>query len=94
MAVNPVYHQTNSSLQQELDWILEAKKDPERFGPSGGRIPPIVSISAFSTKLKYQKNERTIQLLPDRLPNRDRPGAGQIPAPATIFHLFLKRFGC
>ena len=33
MAVNPVYHQTNSNLQQELDWILEAKKDPERFGP-------------------------------------------------------------
>lgn len=33
MAVNPVYHQTKSSLQQELDWILEAKKDPERFGP-------------------------------------------------------------
>jgi RNA polymerase sigma-70 factor (ECF subfamily) len=33
MAVNPVYHQTKSCLQQELDWILEAKKDPERFGP-------------------------------------------------------------
>jgi RNA polymerase sigma-70 factor (ECF subfamily) len=33
MAVNPIYHQTNSTLLQERDWISEAKKDPERFGP-------------------------------------------------------------
>ena len=33
MAVNPVYHQTNDRLQEELDWIVSAKKDPERFGP-------------------------------------------------------------
>jgi len=33
MAVNPIYHQTKSTLLQERDWIMEAKKDPERFGP-------------------------------------------------------------
>lgn len=33
MAVNPIYHQTNSTLLQERDWIVAAKKDPERFGP-------------------------------------------------------------
>lgn len=33
MAVNPIYHQTNTTLLQERDWIMEAKKDPERFGP-------------------------------------------------------------
>jgi RNA polymerase sigma-70 factor (ECF subfamily) len=33
MAVNPVYHQTNTKLQQEADWIREAKEDAERFGP-------------------------------------------------------------
>lgn len=33
MAVNPVYHQSNDRLRQELDWITEAKRDPEKFGP-------------------------------------------------------------
>ncbi len=33
MAVNPVYHQSNTKLREELDWIRDAKKDPERFGP-------------------------------------------------------------
>ena len=33
MAVNPVYHQTNDRLQEELVIIKEAKKNPERFGP-------------------------------------------------------------
>ncbi len=33
MAVNPVYHQSNEKLNQELEWITKAKKDPECFGP-------------------------------------------------------------
>lgn len=33
MAVNPVYHQTNDRLQEELVIIQEAKENPERFGP-------------------------------------------------------------
>jgi RNA polymerase sigma-70 factor (ECF subfamily) len=33
MAVNPVYHQTNDRLQEELVVIQEAKDNPERFGP-------------------------------------------------------------
>ena len=33
MAVNPVYHQTNDRLQEELIVIQEAKENPERFGP-------------------------------------------------------------
>lgn len=33
MAVNPVYHQTNDRLQEELVIIKEAKENPERFGP-------------------------------------------------------------
>lgn len=33
MTVNPVYHQSDSKLREELDWITEAKKDPESFGP-------------------------------------------------------------
>ncbi len=33
MAVNPVYHQTNDRLQEELVIIQEAKDNPERFGP-------------------------------------------------------------
>lgn len=33
MAVNPVYHQTNDRLQEELTIIKEAKENPERFGP-------------------------------------------------------------
>lgn len=33
MAVNPVYHQSNDRLREELDWIREAKRDPEKFGP-------------------------------------------------------------
>ncbi len=33
MTVNPVYHQTDERLREELGWITSAKKDPERFGP-------------------------------------------------------------
>ncbi|MDB2657282.1 sigma-70 family RNA polymerase sigma factor [Crocinitomicaceae bacterium] len=33
MAVNPVYHQTNDRLQEELVIIQAAKDNPERFGP-------------------------------------------------------------
>lgn len=33
MAINPIYHQTNEKLQQELIWIEETKKNPERFEP-------------------------------------------------------------
>jgi len=33
MAVNPVYHQTSDILQEELNWITKAKRDPEQFGP-------------------------------------------------------------
>lgn len=33
MAVNPIYHQSNTKLQEELGWITSAKKDPECFGP-------------------------------------------------------------
>ncbi|MFT5861109.1 MAG: RNA polymerase sigma-70 factor (ECF subfamily) [Flavobacteriaceae bacterium] len=33
MAVNPVYHQSSTKLQQEEVWIREAKEDAERFGP-------------------------------------------------------------
>ena len=33
MAVNPMYHQTNVHIQEEMTLILEAKKDPKRFGP-------------------------------------------------------------
>jgi RNA polymerase sigma-70 factor (ECF subfamily) len=33
MTVNPMYHQTNTRLEEEQVLIREAKKDPERFGP-------------------------------------------------------------
>ena len=33
MAVNPMYHQTNAHIQEEMTLIMEAKKDPKRFGP-------------------------------------------------------------
>jgi RNA polymerase sigma-70 factor, ECF subfamily len=33
MSVNPMYHQTNDRLQEELAIIRQAKEDPERFGP-------------------------------------------------------------
>ena len=33
MTVNPMYHQTNDKLQEELTLISAAKQDPERFGP-------------------------------------------------------------
>ena len=33
MAVNPMYHQSNTHIQEEMILILEAKKDPKRFGP-------------------------------------------------------------
>jgi len=33
MIVNPVYHQTSDKLQQELDWITNAKMDSKCFGP-------------------------------------------------------------
>lgn len=33
MSVNPLYHQTNSRLMEELDWIQRAKDDPAHFAP-------------------------------------------------------------
>lgn len=33
MSVNPLYHQTNSHLMEELDWIQRAKADPAHFAP-------------------------------------------------------------
>jgi RNA polymerase sigma-70 factor (ECF subfamily) len=33
MTVNPLYHQSKSSLEEERDWIRRAQKDPESFGP-------------------------------------------------------------
>lgn len=33
MSVNPLYHQTQVRLEEELDWIQRAQKDPNHFGP-------------------------------------------------------------
>lgn len=33
MSVNPLYHQTNSRMMEELDWIQRAKADPAHFAP-------------------------------------------------------------
>lgn len=33
MAVNPMYHQTNQRMEEELSWIRRAQNDPECFGP-------------------------------------------------------------
>jgi RNA polymerase sigma-70 factor (ECF subfamily) len=33
MAVNPIYHQSNDKLREELSWIMEAKENSENFGP-------------------------------------------------------------
>lgn len=33
MSVNSLYHQTQVRLEEELDWIQKAKKNPEYFGP-------------------------------------------------------------
>lgn len=33
MSVNPLYHQTNSRLMEELDWLQRAKDDPAHFAP-------------------------------------------------------------
>lgn len=33
MSVNPLYHQTNDRMKEELGWIQQAKKDPEFFAP-------------------------------------------------------------
>ena len=33
MAVNPLYHQTSQRIEEELDWIRRAQRDPESFGP-------------------------------------------------------------
>ena len=67
--------------------------DPWSDGPSGGRIPAAATIFAISKKMISKKNEQKIHISPAPLPNRDRRGAGQIPAPATIFKYFLARFG-
>jgi len=32
MTVNPMYHQTNQRMEEELSWIRRAQKDPESFG--------------------------------------------------------------
>ena len=31
--INPVYHHSNEKLQQELEWIQQAKRDPHYFAP-------------------------------------------------------------
>lgn len=33
MAVNPLYHQSNQRMEEELNWIRRAQNDPESFGP-------------------------------------------------------------
>jgi RNA polymerase sigma-70 factor (ECF subfamily) len=33
MTVNPMYHQTNQRMEEELCWIKRAKENPESFGP-------------------------------------------------------------
>ena len=33
MSINPLYHQTNDRMQEELGWIQAAKKDPQYFAP-------------------------------------------------------------
>lgn len=33
MSVNPMYHQSKIRLEEELDWIQRAQKDPSHFGP-------------------------------------------------------------
>lgn len=33
MTVNPMYHQTRQLMEEELNWIRKAQKDPEQFGP-------------------------------------------------------------
>lgn len=33
MSVNPLYHQTNSAMMEELEWIQRAKADPQHFAP-------------------------------------------------------------
>ncbi|MBI1837023.1 MAG: sigma-70 family RNA polymerase sigma factor [Flavobacteriia bacterium] len=33
MSVNPLYHQSKVRLEEELDWIQRAQKDPNHFGP-------------------------------------------------------------
>lgn len=33
MNVNPLYHHSKSKLMEELEWIQQAKQNPERFAP-------------------------------------------------------------
>ncbi|MCO5260690.1 MAG: sigma-70 family RNA polymerase sigma factor [Crocinitomicaceae bacterium] len=33
MSVNPAYHQSNSRMLEELEWVQRAKADPEQFAP-------------------------------------------------------------
>lgn len=33
MSINPVYHQTELKIEEELGWIQRAKQDPECFAP-------------------------------------------------------------
>ncbi len=33
MSINPMYHQSDQRILEELDWIERAKKNPEHFGP-------------------------------------------------------------
>jgi RNA polymerase sigma-70 factor (ECF subfamily) len=33
MNVNPMYHQTNQRMEEELSWIRRAQNNPEGFGP-------------------------------------------------------------
>ena len=86
-----------SNFQKNIDFskmpTISRCWDPERDGPSGGRIPAAATIFAISENLNYKKNERKIHISSAPVPNRDGPGAGQIPATATFFDHFLSRFG-
>jgi len=33
MSINPLYHKSTNRLEEELEWISRAKKDPSHFGP-------------------------------------------------------------
>jgi RNA polymerase sigma-70 factor (ECF subfamily) len=33
MSINPMYHQNGQHLERELDWIQQAKDDPQKFAP-------------------------------------------------------------
>ena len=68
-------------------------KRPSWASSSGNQLPATTTIFENCRKMTSKRNERKIHLPPRGLPNRLRPGGGQIPAPATILEHFLSRFG-